>query len=129
MAQREACEALIVDDGRGGRLPIAFAIREARNVVDAMTDARPALRASGELIGPLAVARMTAGQAIDIGFVQTCFPELFTYEVRARESYVVVGTRSGFLHRVIAGTDGSCEVDESRDVRLVGRAFGPTSAI
>jgi hypothetical protein len=127
---RTKCQGLIVDDGRGGRLPIAFEIFEARNV-DA--DGRPSLVIGDQMIGPLALAlagsdtpptlQTLTGDPTVAG--DGCFEELFTYEVRSRNSYVVSGTRSGFLHRVIADVDGRCVVDEGIDVRQMGRAFGP----
>ena len=52
----------------------------------------------------------------------TCFPALSGYRVRApRGTFVVLGGRSGFLHRVV-NQGGVCVTDESLDPRLTGRA-------
>jgi len=59
-----------------------------------------------------------------------CYPgELVGYEVRSRE-FTVVGSRAGFLHRVVATEEG-CRVDvtgqpidsDDPDTRRIGRAF------
>jgi len=56
----------------------------------------------------------------------TCFDELVTYEVRARDSYAVEGSITGFPHRVVEDVDGSCAVDVMADPLRQGRAVNGT---
>src|SRR5262249_12321531 len=67
-------------------------------------------------------------QSID--FLTGCFGELIAPDVRTKGVYTVVGTDSGFFHRVEAGVDGRCQIDprlqfDARlpDTYLNGRAF------
>lgn len=42
---------------------------------------------------------------------ERCYPSLFSFEVYARGVFTVVGSRSGFAHRVVADAAGRCRVD------------------
>ena len=53
--------------------------------------------------------------------ITACFTELLTYQVRAQGTYVVAGSQSGMLHRVVAAADGACTIDSSQDERRRGR--------
>ncbi|MCA9530039.1 MAG: hypothetical protein KC543_07875 [Myxococcales bacterium] len=70
------------------------------------------------------------GDAIDggdytLGDVRGCFPDLVAYEIRAHDAYTVVGSASGFSHRVAADPlTGACRVDTTRPREDAGRAFG-----
>lgn len=46
--------------------------------------------------------------------LEACYPSLFSFEVRTRGVLTVVGTQSGFLHRVAPDVDGACRVDVAR---------------
>lgn len=116
-AERMECEPLLTEDAQGERLLMAFPI------VQAFDDH---LVIEQRMIGPLADALEALGIEPTLGTVQRCFPELMTYEVRSRGSYVVAGTRTGFLHRVREDeASGRCAVDAFLDRRLNGRAYGP----
>ncbi|MCA9616187.1 MAG: hypothetical protein KC586_25705 [Myxococcales bacterium] len=42
---------------------------------------------------------------------ERCYPSLFSFEVQVRGAFAVVGSRSGFAHRVIADAETRCVVD------------------
>lgn len=56
--------------------------------------------------------RMPEGITPDV--VTRCFPQATRFRVRAREQWLVQGSRSGFLHDVRAASDGRCELDPAR---------------
>ncbi len=69
---------------------------------------------------PIAVATgdtLTLGEPIGdrtLGQVVACFPELLGYEIRTQGVYTVVGSRTGFVHRVVEDPGSSaCLVDRS----------------
>jgi len=100
----DGCDNLEQEGLSGDTLPIVFAIEEAR------TDA-------------LVLSATTVG-AIVVPFelVAECYGELVQYEVAVRDGYVVEGSITGLLHRVIE-EDGRCIVDAQADVRRQPRAF------
>ncbi|HJL06264.1 MAG TPA: hypothetical protein RMH85_20375 [Polyangiaceae bacterium LLY-WYZ-15_(1-7)] len=62
-----------------------------------------------------------------------CYPSLFTFEVRTRQAFTVLGAFSGFFHRVVAQADGVCVPDPEQpydpldaSTHLLGRAFNET---
>ncbi|MBX7194728.1 MAG: hypothetical protein K1X94_21920 [Sandaracinaceae bacterium] len=65
--------------------------------------------------------RATAGLTLED--VLTCFgDQLVRFDVRVRDSFSVIGSRSGQRHRVIRADDGTCEVDETLSVSRQSRA-------
>ena len=51
-------------------------------------------------------------------------PELLEIEVRVRDAFVVTSSRAGFRNPVVAGADGSCELDPAAVAAgNSGRAF------
>lgn len=44
------------------------------------------------------------------GTLASCYPELLSYELRTRGAFRVMGSRTGFLHRVVSADNG-CVVD------------------
>lgn len=61
------------------------------------------------------------GPQVDLDEVRRCFPGAVRYQVRAGLSFRVFGSSTLFLHPIVAGADGRCEVDEARPLD-VGRA-------
>jgi hypothetical protein len=62
-------------------------------------------------------------------FAAAALPPALTYAVRAKD-WVIVGTRSGFLHRQKWNrATSACEVDETLDPRLTGRATEVADAV
>jgi hypothetical protein len=69
---------------------------------------------------------------VSLATVESCFPELVSYEVRAGGQYAVTGSTTGFLHRVIAdpslpvpmpGEPGRpCALDATVSAERTGRA-------
>lgn len=51
---------------------------------------------------------------------ESCYPSLFSFEVEVGGALAVVGSRSGFSHRVIADAEGRCVVD------VAGQPADPT---
>ncbi len=71
-------------------------------------------------------ARTDALVLEDDATIRECFPELIEYRLRTRNAYTVVGSNSGFYHRVIADADGRCAVDLETNPNQIGRAvLGP----
>lgn len=61
-----------------------------------------------------------------VGLPETnCFGRLVPFHIRAANSYVVSGSRSGFLHHVINTAQG-CIEDPDGDVTFQGRAYAAT---
>ncbi|MEM7436988.1 MAG: hypothetical protein AAF436_17670, partial [Myxococcota bacterium] len=57
--------------------------------------------------------------------VLTCYPQFTDYEVHTRGVYTVVGTTTGFVHRVTASEDdGACVLDETRPVNCLVQENG-----
>jgi hypothetical protein len=52
---------------------------------------------------------------------QACVNSSQRYELRAGEAFTVVGTRSGFIHPIIADAGGKCVRDPSASPFLIGR--------
>lgn len=50
-------------------------------------------------------------------------PNPFEWEIRASQSFTVVGFTTGFLHAIEKGDDGRCKRKEGADLRITGRAF------
>jgi hypothetical protein len=100
-ADDELCERITQENDAGETTPILF----------------PLLSASTEAALPTYGGRLVIGESAlnvrgaTLGDVRTCFPELLEIEVRARSAFVVASTRAGFRHPVVAGADGTCEVD------------------
>ncbi|MEC9070808.1 MAG: hypothetical protein VX938_00455, partial [Myxococcota bacterium] len=68
------------------------------------------------------------------GFAPEALPGRFSYEVRPDDTWVVNGSRSGFLHRQIWTVDpetgeGSCDVDSERSALATGRAYTARLAV
>ncbi len=73
--------------------------------------------------GRLVIGRSTRGGST-IEEVAYCFPELVEYEIHVQGAYAVTGGRSGFLHRVLAGTNGRCSIDPAAPVRYARARVG-----
>jgi hypothetical protein len=58
-------------------------------------------------------------------FVRCCYPTLVSYTVRPRDQWTVIGSNSGFLHRMVADPEtGRCiETCDPNKLLLEGRAF------
>jgi len=66
--------------------------------------------------------RTTAG--LTLADVLRCFgDELVRFDVRARDAFSVIGSRTGQRHRVVRGTDGACEIDTTLPATRVARAL------
>jgi hypothetical protein len=92
---------------------IAFAIRSAGRAEDGR--------------GKLRLGR-SLGLGSSVQEVARCFPEVVEFRIRTRGVYTVVGSRSGFDHRVVLedpeqGGTGRCRVDRDADPAKQGRAF------
>ena len=87
------CEPFLTPTDGTERDPVGFAILAA-------SDDRLRLGAS-------------SSAAYSFDDVLTCFPGLLTYEVRSRAAYTVLGSSSGFMHRVAADALGRCAADPS----------------
>lgn len=51
---------------------------------------------------------------VDAALVQRCFPQATRFEVRSRNSWVVVGSRAGYQAAVTADASGRCVVDAAK---------------
>lgn len=71
----------------------------------------------------LADARRCLRSSVVDGVVVDGREELVSYDIRARRAYTVSGSRTGFLHRIVAGADGVCALDATLPVTRNGRAF------
>jgi hypothetical protein len=74
------------------------------------------------------VLRPPAG--VDAALVQRCFPQATRFEVRTRDSWIVVGSRTGYQTAVTADAQGRCVVDAAKQdaVRAFARACLLTQA-
>ncbi|HTR51506.1 MAG TPA: hypothetical protein VMJ10_12410 [Kofleriaceae bacterium] len=52
---------------------------------------------------------------------QSCINSTQRYDLRANEAFTVVGTKSGYVHPIIADTSGNCVVDPTASPWQVGR--------
>jgi hypothetical protein len=109
---RADCEALVAARDNDD-LPIGFRIKQAYG--------------SRLVIDPDAINQPpTVRTHVDYAFVNTCFLDsLLTYEVHARQSYIVVSTNGpGFLHTVVLDPNTQrCVIDKTKDQQRVGRAY------
>ncbi len=89
------CQALVATDpGTGARAVLAFEIVDADDM------------------GALTIGPRTLGSEVPLERVAACFPELVTFEVRTRASWVVRGALSGLV-RATATDAGRCRVPAS----------------
>lgn len=102
------CEALLPKDEAGEPEPVTFAIREARSASLALD------------------AESVSAPGVFLDDMRACFGELMTFEVRARDAYIVTSSRNGALHRVRADDRGRCIVDTTLDARRQLRALPGT---
>lgn len=105
---RDACRGLDPTSETGLSLPIGF------KIVQAFND-RFVLEANSIPVGQ---------DNVTFGLQQIfdCFGRFVSYEVRTSGEYAVVGSATGFLHRMHAIASGECAVDESKSALLTGRA-------
>ena len=99
-ADDDLCERITQENDAGETTPILF----------------PLVSASAESERPSYGGRLVIGEsAINVDAtladVRTCFPELLEIELRTRGAFVVTSSRAGFRSPVVAGADGTCEVD------------------
>lgn len=67
--------------------------------------------------------RTSAGEPLVVRDILDCYGSaLFSYEIRVADAFAVVGSNSGFLHRVISDEAGRCVVDPAGDPLREGRA-------
>ena len=113
-AEDELCQRITQETDAGETTPILFPLLSASTVSPR---------------GPTYRGRLVIGEsAINVGAslaeVRTCFPELLEIEVRVRDAFVVTSSRAGFRNPVMAGADGSCELDPAAVAAgNSGRAF------
>jgi hypothetical protein len=67
--------------------------------------------------------RLEDGTVVTVGLPSTnCFGKFVSFGIRASETYVVSGTRTGFLHNVVSTPDG-CIAAPDGDPLFTGRAI------
>lgn len=67
--------------------------------------------------------RLSDGEVVSVGLPTTnCFGKFVSFGIRASDTYVVSGTRSGFFHDVVSTPDGCAQALEANPL-LTGRAF------
>jgi YVTN family beta-propeller protein len=58
----------------------------------------------------------------DVATVLRCYPQAIQFQVRTRQQWLVLGSRSGFLHSVRVGAGRECEIDPVKQAEVVGFA-------
>lgn len=112
-----ACRSLVGLETSDTQRPVLLPIRE---IVTAPS--------GGSRIVIAADAPVVDRDGMTVQDVLRCFAptadteELVGFDVRVREGYAVVGSRTGFAHRVVRVGD-RCEVDVTQDPLQQGRAF------
>lgn len=61
-------------------------------------------------------ARTLDEPSATVDLVKSCFAGLLGYVVQTQKAYTVVGSTDGFIHRVVAQTDGRCAIDPKQPI-------------
>lgn len=124
MAADERCQAVIGIEGASqSSRPILLAIQRASTRPD---DLHEPYRGRLVFAANTPILDRTTPD-LTVADVMRCFgDELVRFDVRVRDSFSVIGARSGQRHRVVRGSDGGCEVDASRPVTWQSRARAST---
>ncbi len=120
MAGDERCQAVIgIEGGTQSARPVLIPIARAVTRPDELR----APFTSRLLVASDAPVLDRATPGLGIADVVRCFgAAAVRFEVRVRDAYAVTGTRSGALHRVARGSDGTCAIDPSRPTSRQSRA-------
>jgi hypothetical protein len=120
------CRALIGLDASGHRRPVLIPIRDVivGGAVPLPARSRLVVNADEPVLGRVPVAVGDEMITLTMRHVVECFAgELVTFDVRVRGAFAVIGSRTGFLHRVIADPEGHCVVDSTQPAEREGRAW------
>jgi hypothetical protein len=123
-AMDERCQAVVgIEGGNQSPRAVLVPIRSASTRPDGLSEPY-----RGRLLLDATAPVLDREAALTLTDVLACFgDELVRFDVRTRGSFSVTGSRSGQRHRVVRGSDGTCEVDatlsETRQARALPGAL------